>query len=121
MRQCSQTGMIAATSFRPLTIDHLFNAGHLQSPTVGIVIPGLFKNRLKTAPAFGGDFVIGVVAPTEAILAGSIQIVFIGDVFPQTVSCVVLEAGHDAIVRPAVEIDTLISGDLCDIAHKPHA
>ena len=72
---------------------------------------GPFEDGPKATPTDCGDFVIFVVATPEPIFAGAIEMILIRHLFTETVFCGILEAFQNAIVVPAVKINTLIPGN----------
>ena len=72
---------------------------------------GPFEDGPKPTATDCGDFVIFVVATSESIFAGAIKVMLIWHLFAEAVFCGILEAFQNAIVAPAVKVNTLVPSD----------
>ena len=72
---------------------------------------GPFEDGPKATTTERGDFVIFVVATSESIFAGAIKVMLIWHLFAEAVFCGILEALQNAVVAPAVKVNTLVPSD----------
>ena len=72
---------------------------------------GPFEDGPKATATECGDFVIFVVATSESIFAGAIKVMLIWHLFAEAVFCGILETFQNAIVAPAVKVNTLVPSD----------